>query len=154
MRERFVLLVVILIGTLDFATGVYLLTAPTPWLAHGPETVWSLAAPGAPGELTMSLFRRVGAFSLYAGSVTLVWAWLGKSDRKLLSALLITYSVVGIAFAYADNAYFAGTAYLRVKQAIGGFWTAALIAHFWPRVINPDRSAPETLERRESSRRS
>lgn len=147
MRERFVLLVIVLIATLDFATGVFLLVSPQPWLAHGPDTLWSLNAAGTPPELAMSLFRRVGAFSLYAGSVTLVWAWLGKSDRKLLSALLITYSVVGVAFAYADNAYFAGTAYLKAKQAIGGAWTAALIAHFWPRATAPGRSGRETSAR-------
>lgn len=148
MRERFVLLVVVLIGALDFATGVYLLASSEPWLAHGAATVWSLAAPDAPPELALSLFRRMGAFSLYAGSVTLVWAWLGRSDRRLLSVLLVTYSVVGVAFAYADNAFFAGTAYLHVKQAIGAAWTAALVAHFWPRPKAPGQTAPETPARR------
>ncbi len=143
MRERFVLVVVVLIGMLDFATGAFLLASPEPWLAHGRETVWSLA-PSVPADLSMSLFRRIGAFSLYAGTVTIVWAWFGKADRRLLSALLITYSVVGVAFAYADNAYFTGTTYLRLKQAIGAVWTAALLAHFWPRAKTAGQSTAET----------
>ncbi len=136
---RFVWIVLSLIGLYDLAVGAWLLTAAEPWRAHGPDTLWQatpelLAQIPASTNVFESLYRRMGAFSLHAGAVTVVWAFLARSNRPLRTALLVTYTLTGLGFGYTDGLFFAGTAYAQVKHLIGGLWVAALIVHFTPPV--------------------
>ena len=136
--EPVVVALLLAIGLLDVATGGVLLLSPSPWQAHGPGTPWQLApkilatSPEI-APLVLSLFRRVGAFSLHAGVITIVAALLGRADRRVLGVVLVTYSVTGAAFFLTDHAFFAGTPYFYAKQAIATLWTVALVVHFWPR---------------------
>jgi hypothetical protein len=131
-----VVIVVALVALVDIASGAWLLLSPAPWLAAGPDTVWTRAAaelgqsPALDTALA-SLWARVGAFSTFAGLSTLVWLWRGLDDRRTLSTLLVTYLVCGLAFAYSDAAFFEGTVYLAIKRAIGGAWVLAIVMHFW-----------------------
>jgi hypothetical protein len=131
-----VVAVVIAIGLLDAAVGALLLISSQPWQAHGPGTVWSLAprlveADPEAAPLLMSLFRRVGAFSLHVGVLTTVLGILGRHDRRILSLILAIYTIDGIAFFLTDRAYFAGTPYLAMKQIVGTAWTLALAWHIY-----------------------
>ncbi len=137
MRRISVLAIVVLVGLYDALTGLRMLVSAEPWRAHGPDTLWAHAGPAAAqldaiAQLTMSLYRRVGAFSLHAGVITLMLAWLGRRHRPALSALLVTYLITGVAFLATDAAYFRGTFYFAVKQALGAVWAAAVALHFWP----------------------
>jgi hypothetical protein len=129
-----VVVVVAAVGLLDVVTGGYLLFSPTPWLAHGPRTVW-LNAPrvvnmsAESAALVVALFRRTGAFSLHAGMVTIAGAVLGRQNRKLMTGLLVLSMVDGLAFFLTDRAAFAGTPYLAAKQIIGTAWAFALAWH-------------------------
>jgi hypothetical protein len=142
-----VVVVVCFVALLDVATGVWLLFGEEPWRAHGDDTVWTAAAarlgtdPALDAAL-MSLWHRVGAFSVFAGASTLVWLWHGWRDRRILTTLLVTYLVVGTAFGLADARWFSGTPYHLFKQAIGAAWVSALGLHLWnrPRDPNPQRS--------------
>lgn len=122
------------VAALDLVTGVYLLTSSTPWMAHGPETVWTDAAPlladqPALAAALRSLWQRVGAFSVFAGLMTMVWLWRGLRDPTVLRTLLVAYLVAGLAFGLTDARWFAGTDYHLFKQAVGGLWVTALAAH-------------------------
>ncbi len=130
-----VVIVVAAVALSDIVVGGWLLAAPTPWWAAGPDTVWVDAARDLGENATLdaalaSLWARVGAFSLFAGISTLVWLWRGLSDRRTLTTLLVTYLFAGLAFAYTDAAYFEGTAYLAGKRAIGVAWVLAIVVHF------------------------
>jgi hypothetical protein len=123
------------VALLDIFVGAYLLVSPTPWLAHGPDTVWTRAAEelGSHGALDAAyaaLLDRVGAFSLFAGISTAVWLARSLTDRRILSTLLITYVVAGLAFGITDAEHFGGTPYLTAKRVIGGAWMLALVLHF------------------------
>lgn len=127
-----------LVGLWDLATGLYMLLAPEPWRAHGPETLWMTAGPalrdhGAVGVAAMSMLRRIGAFSFYAGALSVGLAWHARRAPHTLTALLAIYTSVGIAFNLTDRAYFAGTSYFVAKQAIGAVWTVGLALHAWER---------------------
>jgi hypothetical protein len=130
----FVAAIVAAVGLLDVVTGLWLLASPTPWTAHGPDTVWLQApaiiarAPEA-APLIDALFRRTGAFSLHAGVVTIVGAWLGRRHRALMTGLLVVWMIDGLAFFVTDRAAFEGTPYLLAKQVIGGAWALALVVH-------------------------
>lgn len=130
----FVVAVVAAVGLLDVVTGLWLLFSQTPWTAHGPDTVWLQApviagqAPEA-GPLLDALFRRTGAFSLHAGVVTIVGAWLGRRHRTLMTGLLVVWMLDGLAFFFTDRAAFAGTPYLVAKQVIGSAWALAFVVH-------------------------
>jgi hypothetical protein len=130
----FVVIIVASVGLLDVTTGCWLLFSSTPWTAHGTDTVWMRApavlssAPDA-APLVESLFRRMGAFSLHAGVVTLASAVLGRRHPRLMTGVLVLWMVVGLAFFLTDRAAFAGTPYLGAKQVIGGFWSLALVVH-------------------------
>ncbi len=80
MRRTAVFAIIGVVALWDVAVGAWLFASPEPWLAHGADTAWARA--GADGALVMSLYRRMGAFSLHAGVVTLVWAWLGARSRR------------------------------------------------------------------------
>jgi hypothetical protein len=126
------LVVIVSVALYDGATGFYLLFSPEPWLANGPETVWTAGAPttSTSAETTaalMSMWRRLGAFSLFAGISTLMWAWRARNDDGTLLALLVTYVIAGLAFGYTDATWFAGTPYHLIKQAIGAVWISALV---------------------------
>jgi uncharacterized protein YjeT (DUF2065 family) len=130
----FVVAIVAAVGLLDVVTGFWLLVSPTPWTAHGPGTVWLQApdlvarAPEA-ASLIDALFRRTGAFSLHAGVVTIVAAWLGRRHRTLMTGLLVVWMIDGLAFFLTDRAAFAGTTYLVAKQVIGSAWALAFVVH-------------------------
>ncbi|MDX2009444.1 MAG: hypothetical protein SFW67_04605 [Myxococcaceae bacterium] len=129
------LLVVGAVAVLDIGTGLYLLGSSTPWQAHGPATRWASApevaalSPAATGLLD-SLYRRLGAFSLHAGVVTLVGAVLGARNRRLMGGLLVLWMVNGLAFFFTDRAAFAGTPYFAFKQIVGTAWALAAVWHF------------------------
>lgn len=130
----FVVAVVATVGVLDVMTGLWLLVSPTPWTAHGPDTVWLRApviaerVPDA-APLLEALFRRTGAFSLHAGVVTIVGAWLGRRHRTLMTGLLVVWMLDGLAFFVTDRAAFANTPYLVAKQVIGSAWALAFVVH-------------------------
>lgn len=129
-----VVAVVAAVGLLDVVTGGYLLFSSTPWLAHGPDTVW-LRAPEVVSTsaqaalLVVALFRRTGAFSLHAGMVTIAGAVLGRRDRRLMTGLLVLWMIDGVAFFATDRATFAGTPYLVAKQIVGTAWALAFAWH-------------------------
>jgi hypothetical protein len=134
--RAFVAGVVASVAMLDLGTGAWLLTADAPWLAHGSGTVWldgsrEVQESGPLATVLLSLWRRMGAFSVFAGITTLVWLWRGLRDRSTLTTLLIVYIVAGLGFGYTDNTFFAGTPYALFKQTIGGFWVTALALHLW-----------------------
>ncbi len=129
--RAFVLAVVVLVALWDVAVGVRMLVVPEPWLAHGRDTVWSNAAAlgSVPGVL--SAFRRLGAFSLQTGVLTLVLAAIGTKHRPTLTALLFTYALTGVVFFSIDATYFRGTPYFFVKQFFGVLWASAIVAHLY-----------------------
>ena len=79
--------------------------------------------------LVEALFRRMGAFSLHAGVVTVAGAVLGRKHRALMTGVLVLWMVDGLAFFATDRAAFMGTPYFMAKQVIGGFWALALVVH-------------------------
>lgn len=130
----FVVVVVASVGVLDIVTGGFLLFSSTPWTAHGPQTVWMnapavVASSADAGALVDALFRRMGAFSLHAGVVTVAGALLGRRYRALMTGVLVLWMVDGLAFFATDRAAFVGTPYFVAKQVIGGFWALALVVH-------------------------
>lgn len=130
----FVVVVVASVGVLDIVTGGFLLFSSTPWTAHGPQTVWMnapavVASSADAGALVDALFRRMGAFSLHAGVVTVAGALLGRRHRALMTGVLVLWMVDGLAFFATDRAAFVGTPYFVAKQVIGGFWALALVVH-------------------------
>lgn len=129
--RAFVLAVIVLVALWDLAIGARMLLSAEPWLAHGRDTVWSNA--GALGAVpgVVSAFRRLGAFSLHAGIVTLVFAAIGAKHRPTLTALLFTYAITGLVFFATDASYFRGTPYFFAKQFFGVLWAAAIAAHLY-----------------------
>lgn len=129
-----VVAIVACVGVLDIVTGGWLLFSATPWTAHGPQTVW-MNAPAVfssssdASALVDALFRRMGAFSLHAGVVTVAGAVLGRKHRALMTGVLVLWMVDGLAFFATDRAAFMGTPYFIAKQVIGGFWALALVVH-------------------------
>ena len=132
MAEVFVLAVILLVAGFDIVVGIRLLCSPAPFLVNGTKgTLWSERAPalwnGVDHGLLASLYRRLGAFSLHTGVVTALFALLVRDTPWMLSALLGTYTLTGLAFFANDRRYFRGTRYFVIKQALGGLWSAALI---------------------------
>lgn len=124
----FVTLTFILIGGFDVAMGAYLLLSSTPWLAHGPGTVWSTGGDlGAAGE---SLYQRIGVFSFHVGVVTMVLGWYGRRFPFLRTILVAIYLLTGIAFAVYDNHWFTGTTYWWAKMLLGVLFAAAAVIQF------------------------
>ena len=119
------------IAALDLATGLWLLASDTPWTAHGPGTLWDAASALADGPLLWSLYHRLGAFSVQAALATALAAALGHRDLRVQGAVLGTWTLAGLAFAWTDGTYFGGTAYHALKQAIGVAWVAGLAAWAW-----------------------
>jgi hypothetical protein len=135
-RQRVVAGIVIIVGLYDVSIGLFMLFSPSPFLAHGPNTVWTYDPRMADSQIRIllaSLFDRIGAFSLHAGLASIVWCATSWRNRKAMSALLLTYLVSGLAFVSSDLRYFAGTTYFVVKQVLGAFWMLAIILHFWHR---------------------
>lgn len=96
--------------------------------------------------LALGLYRRIGAFWLHAGAVTVAWAWLSRRHRLGLSVLLATYSVTGMGIAYCDNTFAAGTTWQSMKQAVGACWVLALLLHFSEYWRPPRSGAAPTAE--------
>ena len=127
--KRVVLAIVFLVAFWDVVVGARLLFSSSPQIAHGASTLW--AGAGAPTTPAVaSLYHRLGAFSLYAGLMTMAFAAVGARHRPTLTVLLIGYMVTGLGFFWNDLAYFRGTPYFFVKQVFGGLWVLAVIAHF------------------------
>lgn len=126
--------IIALVGVYDVATGAYELGTSTPWHAHGPGTVWSSVGPTVAGlqgeahDAVMAAFRRVGAFSLYAGLVSLFVAVRFRQEPRHVLAFMLLYMVAGLGFAVTDATYFAGTPYHLTKQAIGVLWVVGTFA--------------------------
>src|SRR5947208_16632 len=117
-RRHVVAGIVIIVGLYDVAVGLFMLFSPSPYLAHGPNTVWLYAPQAADSQtrtLLSSLFARIGAFSLHAGVASIVWCATAWRNRTSMGALLVTFLVTGLAFFFSDSRYFAGTAYFAVK---------------------------------------
>jgi hypothetical protein len=138
LAQAFVAIVVGSVAIFDLVTGFWLLFSPEPWLVNGADTVWTAAASevvdqGPLAETLLSMWRRIGAFSVFAGVTTLVWLARGTRHPSTLTTLLIVYTVAGLAFGYTDATFFDGTPYLTTKRVIGGFWFVALGAHLWGR---------------------
>ena len=134
-RRHVVAGIVIIVGLYDVAIGLFMLFSPSPYLAHGPNTIWTAAPQAADSQIKVllaSLFARMGAFSLHAGVASIVWCATAWRNRKAMSALLLTYLVTGMAFFSSDSRYFTGTTYFVVKQVLGAFWMLAVVVHFWP----------------------
>jgi hypothetical protein len=133
MAHVLVLSVVFVVALFDVGVGVILLVSRTPYLAHGARGLWAERTPalwsGETSVLLRSLYRRLGAFSFHTGAVTAVWAWTARDEPRLLTALLVTYTLTGLAFFATDRAFFRGTRYFVVKQALGAHWAAALVGH-------------------------
>ena len=135
-RQHVVAGIVIIVGLYDVVVGLFMLFSPSPYLAHGPNTVWSYTPQAADSQIRVllsSLFARIGAFSLHAGVASIVWCATAWRNRKSMGALLLTYLVTGLAFFSSDSRYFAGTTYFAVKQVLGALWMLAIVLHFWPR---------------------
>lgn len=136
----FAAVIVGLVASYDLAVGLTMMVSSTPWLAHGPDTVWSRAAASLGDDAISDALRaswaRIGAFSTFAGASTWVWLIRGLRDPSTLTTLLVVYLVVGTAFGLTDAAWFGGTAYLTVKHVIGVLWLAALAAQLWARRID------------------
>ena len=124
-----VLAIIAVIALWDVGVGAMLLGSSEPWRAHGPGTLWADASALAAVPAVASLYRRLGAFSLHAGVMTLVFAGVGARHRPTLNALLVGYTLTGFAFFATDSAYFRGTPYFVVKQVFGALWMLALVLH-------------------------
>lgn len=131
MVHAIVLSVVFFVAAFDTLVGLRLLTSREPYRVNGADSLWAKRAPalweGDDGPLLRSLFGRLGAFSFHTGVATGVWAFLGRTEPRLLTALLVTYTLTGLTFFANDRAYFRGTRYFAMKQALGGLWAAALV---------------------------
>ncbi|HLT40226.1 MAG TPA: hypothetical protein VK034_28295 [Enhygromyxa sp.] len=137
-RDQLTLGVLLTVGAFDVATGFVLLLADRPWDLAGFAALWErlpAAAADDPAvkQLVTAALSRIAAFSIAIGAATLVWAWLSRRDRQLRTALLVTYTLAGLAFAWSDNVFFAGTDWGRLKSGFGVLWVLALVAHFAPR---------------------
>ena len=133
MVHTLVVGVVLLVALFDTIVGIRLLASRTPYLVNGSDALWARESPplysGDAAALMRSLYRRLGAFSLHTGVATAVWAWFGRDDARVLGALLVTYTLTGLAFFATDRTYFRGTRYFLVKQVLGVLWAGALVAH-------------------------
>jgi hypothetical protein len=135
LGRRFVLGLLFAIGLLDVACGLRMLLGSTPWLQNGQGAPWlalpvDVQAQLATGSIALGLYRRIGAFWLHAGLVTLAWTWWVRADWRGRTLLLLTYSVSGVGLGWCDSTFAAGTDWLVFKRAIGGAWTIALLVHF------------------------
>jgi hypothetical protein len=138
MLHVFVLGVIFFIALFDSVVGLFLLASKEPYRVNGSGALWAQRTPelwnGEASTLLHSLYRRMGAFSFHTGVATAVWAWFGRNEPHLLTALLATYTITGLGFFVNDRRYFRGTRYFIVKQVLGALWAAALLAHiFGPR---------------------
>jgi hypothetical protein len=135
MLHSSVLGVIFLIALFDSVVGLSLLLSKEPYRVNGRSSLWAQRTPelwnGEAGPLLHSLYRRMGAFSFHAGVATAVWAWFGRNEPHLLTALLVTYTLTGIGFFVNDQRYFRGTTYFLVKQVFGALWAAALLVHIF-----------------------
>ena len=117
----------------DVAIGIWMLTSPQPWDAHGPNTLWSRlnerfsTLDDEMQLVTMSALRRIGAFSLCIGLFSSFVAYRFRKDRSVLLQFMVLYMVAGLGFATTDNTFFGGTAYYWVKQAIGAAWMGGTV---------------------------
>jgi len=137
-----VLAIIAVVALWDIAVGAFLLGSSEPWRAHGPGTLWADASALVVVPAVVSLYRRLGAFSLHAGVMTLVFAAIGMRHRPTLTALLFGYTLTGLAFFATDNAYFRGTPYFLVKQVFGALWTLAIVIHVVEGRRRPSASTP------------
>ena len=132
LSQRLALATILAVGLYDTSVGLWMLLSAEPWLAHGPGTLWSqlpaITADDDVHQILDSLFRRMGAFSLFAGLTSLYVGWRFARQPAQLLGFMILYMVAGLGFAVTDARFFRGTAYYWVKQAIGAAWFVATVA--------------------------
>ena len=139
----FVIATLFAIGLFDVVCGLRMLLGDQPWLQNGQQAAWLALPPDVLAQLgtapTIGLFRRIGAFWLHAGLVTLAWTWWVRHDWRGRTLLLVTYSLSGIGLGWCDDTFAAGTDWLTFKRIVGGVWVLMLLAHFGfrPRVAAP-----------------
>ena len=133
--RKLVLAVLAIIGAFDVASGASMLLSDHPWLLGGMADAWtaipqvSFEALGL-SERLRGPYVRIAAFSFHIGVLTLFLAWQFRRSTRLLGLMLILYTIDGLAFAYYDHTFTAGTRYFYIKQALGVLWTLALVVHF------------------------
>jgi hypothetical protein len=125
-------------------TGIRLLTSSEPWLQNGFERSWTALPEALRSDAGLRHFlygpcALLGAFSFHMGMITMIWAFLGRRNRLLLTTLLIAYSISGVIFLYVGFSYTRGTDHFFMKQVIGTLWAAALALHFLGPKIPPER---------------
>ena len=121
----YVVVTIVCIGLYDACTGIYLLFSHTPMLVNGSETIW--AVPGPLNDFVLSLFQRIGFFSLHVGIITMLLGWYSRNHPELRTLLYLSYFFTGLGFAYHDYRWFYQTDYWYIKQAIGFFFFTALV---------------------------
>jgi hypothetical protein len=138
----FVVGMLCLIGLFDVVSGLWMLLGHTPWLQNGQGGAW-LSLPTdvqlrlADGPIALGLYRRIGAFWLHAGLVTLAWTWWVRDDWRGRTLLLATYCISGIGLGWCDNTFAAGTPWLMLKQGVGAVWVVGLVVHWYGRPRAP-----------------
>lgn len=149
LSQGFVVGLLFAIAALDMFTGLRLLISSEPWLQNGFEPSWNALSGALRNDADLRKFlygsyRRLGAFSFHMGVVTMIWAFLGRRNRSLLTVLLVAYSLNGAIFFYVDFSYTRGTEYFLMKQVIGTLWAVALALHF---LGSPKAQTPPSQER-------
>jgi len=130
--------VVWLVAIWDLSTGLWLLSSAEPWAAHGPSTVW-LTTPEVlqrvpeSSALFASLYRRIGAFSVFAACTGGAVALVGRHRPGVLAAWMLFAIAVGLVFFTTDAAAFPGTRYELSKQLVGTAWAVAFASLVWKR---------------------
>lgn len=125
----YIVAILILIGSYDALTGLYLILSSTPMQVHGPGTIWS--GSNSTSDIEISLYQRIGAYSLHVGIVTIVYGWFTRTHPGFRTVLLVTYFITGMAFAYHDHLWFSGTYYWYLKQFIGFLFFLALVIQIY-----------------------
>lgn len=148
----FALATMAIVGAYDLNVGLWMLFTEQPWLAHGPGTLWAVQAPWLSRQaepqalLLASLFQRMGAFSVFAGLMSLYVSISFRRQPRVIGRFMLVYIVAGLGFAFTDATFFKGTTYFWVKQALGAAWFLAAVwlwlAHHG--VVDPPQASHRT----------
>ena len=145
LSQGFVVGLLFAIAALDMVTGIRLLTSSEPWLQCGFDRSWAALPEALRSDAGLRHFlygpyALLGAFSFHVGLITMIWTFLGRRNRSLLTILLVAYSVSGAIFFYVAFSYTRGTDHFFMKQVIGALWALALLLHFLGPKIPSERS--------------
>ena len=94
-------------------------------LVNGKATIW--AVPGPVNAFVLSLFERIGVFSIHVGIVTMLFGWYSRHHPGFRTLLYLSYFFTGLGFAWHDYKWFYQTDYWYMKQVIGLFFFTALV---------------------------